>query len=296
MKVECLIPKRNNGNYFPAAIESLINQSSGYSRILISENHSTDGSFETTLACANPARNIEVIVPPSPLSSFGENVAFLLEHVREDTDYVHIASSDDIWLPTFLSEILKFIIEQNGPNLVFCDRFIISEAEKILDVTGSLTIPTAVCPPQSFPFYVQGCMYIIAGALIKADLARRTASLLRQTHFSADWILMMESARDGAVSYLASPLFLYRHHPNSSTHLGKKHAEALSVYHLWLVEQNAVKEAEILSEKHLKSSGAATKSHESKFRQLRGHPSLLHLKLYACKLGLLKFIRRFRGL
>ncbi len=43
MKVECLIPKRNNGNYFPAAIESLINQSSGYSRILISENHSIGG-------------------------------------------------------------------------------------------------------------------------------------------------------------------------------------------------------------------------------------------------------------
>jgi len=114
MKIQCLLPKYNNGQYFSSAIESLLKQTSPFSSIIISENHSNDGSIKLVEQYANNYSNIKYFIPNTFAPTFGHNVAELLKKIDITADFILIASSDDIWQPTFNEKMIYFI--KNNDN------------------------------------------------------------------------------------------------------------------------------------------------------------------------------------
>jgi len=240
VKIQCLLPKRNNGEYFEVALKSLTEQTYPFSNITVSDNYSTDGSYVRLQEVAGEHQNVNVVRPPVPLESYGEHIAWLIGEVGIDSSYTLIASSDDVWHANFNSamvhEISRFL---EHPMCLFCDRIFIDSLGKRLGATGNLSRPSSLDGQRAFDFYLQGCCYIISGALFQTSLLKPLADLLEKTRNAADWFLLLEAARTGEVRYLAKGLFDYRVHPQGTgVNAGIDDSEhvlvALDNYALWL--------------------------------------------------------------
>jgi len=245
MKISFVIPKRNNAEYFENAILSVCNQKLKPFEIIISENYSTDGSYESTIELGKRL-HIKVVIPDKPLS-YGENVAFALSNVSKEAEYICIGASDDIWHPNFLNKLVKKI-SKNKKNitLIYSDYYLINEQDDEFGATGTFRKPLIISGENAFKFYLSGCSYIITGALFNASflLKTDTIELIKNTANSADWMLLLEAARSGTVIYYPYPLFYRRVHCESVTYsqnsvqLDGGHSNALFYYSIFLKEKN----------------------------------------------------------
>lgn len=252
MNIQCLVPKYNNGKYFEAALKSLAEQTVPFTSILVSENHSTDGSSGLIEKLALKYKNVSYFTPAVPAKTYGHNVAELIERMNPEAEYVLIASSDDIWDKHFVERMIRFIKHAPEPiAAVYSDRVLIDSKGKLLGATGNVSSKTIypVAQYEAFQYFSGGCSYIISGALFRADVVRKAATLARETANSFDWILMMEAARCGSVGYLAQLLFQYRLHPFNTNKLAYSHVPYLTKYKSYLTSVD-VKASELFSAKH----------------------------------------------
>lgn len=229
LRINCVVPKYNCAAYFSAAIESLRGQSRALERIVISENHSTDGSRDATVAL-NGTGNVSVVVPPEHINNMGGNLAFALEHLP-DADYTLIASADDIWDRDFVRELVEQVLQANPRALgVFSDRWIIDENDRLTGCTGSVRHPL-VSGRDDWGYYLEACRFIFSGALFKTAPLKKMARLIATTGQSADWVLIAEMARLGSIVYYPRPLWRFRIHSSSTSATRKQgHADNLRNY------------------------------------------------------------------
>lgn len=255
MYLQCIIPKRNHGEFIVEAINSIQGQDIPFDRVIISENYSTDGSQELTLSL-NKRKGVEVLMPESSQCSYGENVAFLVSHLKRDGGFTLIGAADDIWIPTFTRQLVKKVQSINNNdvlNCIFSDYWLINKSNKVEGLTGSWTKPTLSSFNDAFLYYSKGCSYIISGAMFKTDFLIEREGLIRGTGNSADWVLIMEAARMGSVYYYCRTLFLRRvHSGNTSTQEPNSHEGALIFYIKWLLEQGDVHAAKRIETQLLK--------------------------------------------
>lgn len=97
------MPVRNAGGYLPLAISSVLMQQGWSGRLLIGDDHSSDGSWELACAWASKDSRIEVIRPFSDW--VGPQV--VLNHLVDlaQTPYVYRQDADDVSLPgRFISQ------------------------------------------------------------------------------------------------------------------------------------------------------------------------------------------------
>jgi glycosyltransferase involved in cell wall biosynthesis len=216
INVSCLLPKRNNKQYFPNAYQSLCSQRLPYSSILICENHSTDGSFESTYELAEGSSITSVVTPLSPAASVGESLRHLLQ-CRPSADYYHIASSDDIWSDSFLAVMLKTLQHcDSNVSAIFCDRIYIDNNGSVTGASGNVSLPKLIPQARALPYFLRGNAYNIAGALFRSDVVCNADSFASVTGDAIDWALMIEAARLGDIVYICKPLYKYRIHPSNT--------------------------------------------------------------------------------
>jgi len=241
MKISIVIPKRNNRQYYQMAIDSFLAQTEKPFEILLSENHSTDGSFEEVLRKFGANSQIKLVIPPQPLDTYSKSVSFAVENASADADYICIAGSDDFWNPNFIREMNKALEyhKRLQPNLIYCDRFLFSEELGVFDCSASLRKPLIVSGIEAFDFYSRGCSYSISGALFKTTLIKKLAREFSWASNVSDFFFSMEAARLGVVVYFPKQLFSYRVHSLSTTtivgNIEKAPVEKpLHSYHLYL--------------------------------------------------------------
>jgi glycosyltransferase involved in cell wall biosynthesis len=101
------MPVRNGGQQIRAALDSLLAQTKGDFRLIISDNQSTDGTVDLCREYAASDPRVTVVAQPVNLGICG-NFRFVLMQAR--TPYFMWACHDDAWSPTF--------IERNHANLI----------------------------------------------------------------------------------------------------------------------------------------------------------------------------------
>ena len=117
MRLSIGITSYNQGRYVEDTIQSLLNQSVLPDEIVVSDNHSTDGSYDILQKYSD---RIKVIQPLSHLPYY-EHINFLLKNLKGD--WVMLAASDDTYLPNMVYECYKHLDEESvaisfGFNLI----------------------------------------------------------------------------------------------------------------------------------------------------------------------------------
>jgi len=112
MKVSICIPTYNQAGYIRAALESALAQTLGDIEVVVSDNHSTDGTREY-LESVGDAR-VRVVRPNRHVSA-SENFEFCSAAARGE--YMSILCSDDLLTPAY-AETMAGILDAH-PNVAF---------------------------------------------------------------------------------------------------------------------------------------------------------------------------------
>lgn len=106
-KYSILIPTRNGAQYLPFAIQSVLKQGSKDFELIISNNHSSDGTHDY-LATLDDQR-VRVVMPERPLS-MPAHYEFILSQAKGE--WVTILGDDDALMPDFFSDLDRLNLDQ----------------------------------------------------------------------------------------------------------------------------------------------------------------------------------------
>lgn len=118
-KYSIIIPARNGVSYLPACVETIINQGYCDYELIISDDHSNDGTKEYLNTLSQP--NIRVIEPPEALS-MAEHWEWALSHARGE--WLVFVGQDDGLQPYFfqLSDLLTEVADRKDVRVVMSER------------------------------------------------------------------------------------------------------------------------------------------------------------------------------
>lgn len=118
------IPNYNYEKYLGRTIQSVLNQTEQDFEIVVADNKSTDGSVAVVEGFIKEGKNLRYVINPCNVGFAGnlDRVAALAQRT-----YYIMFSSDDVMLPSALSEYKKLI------NIIGNQSFILTSATDIID-------------------------------------------------------------------------------------------------------------------------------------------------------------------
>lgn len=240
----------NGAAYLGAQLDSILLQSLGNWRLLVSDDGSTDATRDilTHYAAGPMLGRLQVI--DGPRRGATANFLHLIGKVNPD-DWIAFSDQDDVWVPDKLKRAASWLATQSGPAVYAARTMICDQSMREL----------GPAPHFRGPFNFRN-------ALIQACLPGNTTvantaalDLMRQAAPAAScagiighdwWVYQLLSGSGATITRDRMPMLLYRQHPrnlmgrNDTTKARAARASMLfdGTFALWLA-QNQVALAEI---------------------------------------------------
>jgi len=128
------MPVYNEARDLQAAIASVLNQTHTDFELVISDNHSTDGSAAIIDAAVKQDGRVRKVMP----ASFGKSYVhtrFVYDEVLAksvDTEYSIFIGGHDIWQPNLLEVLIRRASVEKNAAIVYTDSYEIDEADRVL--------------------------------------------------------------------------------------------------------------------------------------------------------------------
>lgn len=201
-KVTIGMPVFNGGQDLRRAIESLLDQTFGDYRLIISDNASTDGTRDLCLGYASSDSRIEYFRQKANIGA-AANFKFVLD--KAETPYFMWAAADDFWLPEFIQANLEVL--ERDDRLVSSvtkvrmmldeDRSCLSKGTKSLLRDPSSNIFHYLMNPSDnsrfYGLFRTDCLRASfpLSEFLAMDWAVAAATLLQGGHYEVDKVLMV---------------------------------------------------------------------------------------------------------
>lgn len=257
-KVFVLLATYNGSKYIDEQINSLLGQSRIPDKLIISDDHSNDGTWKMLEKWYREYPDlIEVYQNSSGIKGHVGNFSFLCEIAKKtDGSYFLFCDQDDIWLENKIEQQLSACIseennhEKSTPVLVHSDLKVVDS--ELNDIAPSFFsyqgLPSAKL--HDFPKFliqnnVTGCTVLINRQLLEL------ASPLPRQVIVHDWWFALVAKGYGRLVFLDKPLIAYRQHSNNaigakSEKAGLSFAMLKKLWGLKLHIANSVEQAEQL--------------------------------------------------
>ncbi|MCX6313032.1 MAG: glycosyltransferase family A protein, partial [Bacteroidetes bacterium] len=135
------IPVYNEEKFVAETILSAINQTYKNIKIVISDNCSTDRSYEIIQSHVLRLANVKIIKQGKNIGAVN-NFAYVLEH--SDTEYFCWLGGHDVMRPTFIEKTVDAFQINKGISLVYPKTELIDENSKVLNVPTDSDIDTTL--------------------------------------------------------------------------------------------------------------------------------------------------------
>jgi glycosyltransferase involved in cell wall biosynthesis len=209
-RVSVGLPVYNGENFLAEAISSILGQSFGDLRLVISDNCSTDGTQDICRDFANRDDRIEYHRQDTNIGG-APNYNFVFQ--PKGSEYFKWAAHDDVLLPNFLEETVRLLDEEPGAVIAH------GRTEQI-DETGCVTGDFDLNPslraasPSERLWRIMWAEYFAeVFALMRSDAIARTK--LHGGYPGSDRNFMAEMLLLGNVTYSGDVLFRRRDHPGT---------------------------------------------------------------------------------
>lgn len=206
---EVVLCTYNGAEYITAQLRSILEQQPAPSRVLVSDDGSTDQTLALVRQLAQDT-TIPVEVITGPGKGVIKNVLQALTQTR--APYVFLADQDDIWLPEKAALFCEKMTNENIPHLIFSDAWVwqpeTDQKESFWERDGLR--PENARQPMRLMFHntVQGASACINRALIEQVQTDERIVM-------HDWWLALMASSFGRVSMIEQPTLLYRQHDNN---------------------------------------------------------------------------------
>lgn len=216
---EVLVCTYNGEHYIVEQLRSILEQDPPPSRVIISD----DGSTDQTLSLVNEMAQgtaVSVDIVHGPGQGVIHNVLNALLQTR--APYVFLADQDDVWLPEKAALFCAHMNNDTTAHLIFSDAWVWhpeSDQRQSFWQKDGLRPDNAKNPALlMFHNTVQGASACINQALIKKIQTDERIVM-------HDWWIALLASTLGRVSTIATPTLLYRQH--SSNQLGSSRPESI---------------------------------------------------------------------
>ena len=243
VKVSVIIPNYNYARYLAARIDSVLQQTMQDIEVILLDDCSGDDSLSIMRQYAAKDKRIKAVLvndknSGSPFVQWKRGLALC------EGEYVWIAESDDLCLPTFLHTAVDLL--DAHPKAVYA-----MTASQMIDEDGkpipkdydhwkrrhihpdTVSIYDGICFARQHQYW-RNYVYNASGVVVRRTAITQKACEALSMCYSGDWLFWTEIALGGQVIEIHQRLNLFRFHTGSTTHTGayKAFVEDVKVLHI----------------------------------------------------------------
>lgn len=214
--VQILMAVYNGEKYLCDQLDSILNQTFKNWELLVSDDCSSDRSYEILERYAADDSRIKIVSSQKKFGSAKSNFMYLFK--LASADYVLTCDQDDVWDPDKIEKVLYRIQQEdsNMPILVCTDLRVVDENLNVLD-NSFLNYSNMDCSKLDFNYFlassiVTGCTMIMNKSLLNfIKLPVNINNIIMH-----DWWASLIASQFGKVIYLQTTTMSYRQHSSNS--------------------------------------------------------------------------------
>lgn len=219
--VTIVIPTYNRKNMLKKSLESAINQTYANLEILISDNHSTDGTEEL---CQEYLKKDSRIKYFRHLENIGMTNNNNFIHKKVSGEFFVILCDDD-WLDTdYVKKCLDYINTHDGYVLVTPTTFLHDENYMLIKKCSGEKLDYKNKKDRFIKYIkLMKLENYLATGLFKTSIAKEIwelEGLLQKDRFAEDWVFMLKYAAAGKIKLLSTTHYHKLNNGNSTTFEG----------------------------------------------------------------------------
>jgi hypothetical protein len=211
-RVSVIMPVYNSATYVAQAIDSLMAQTYADWELLITDDGSTDDTPALLAQITDP--RVQIFRQPNGGEAAARNTA--LQHAGGE--FITFLDADDLYLPTFLAEMVRYMESNPAYGVVFADGYMIDAKGKRI---GRLT----EFRPAVYTGYILEPLVIdnaILGVpvctMVRQSAIQRASARFDPTiGYGTDWDFWIQLARVVQFGYFDQPVCCYRVHQTNMT-------------------------------------------------------------------------------
>lgn len=210
-RVTVLLATWNGAANLREQLDSLRTQTCRPSRLIVSDDGSTDRtvSILQDFAASEPGFPVQIL--EGPRKGGAQNFLFLLQSIPPDTDWVALCDQDDVWLPDKIARAVKALstLPLDKPGLVGGRSYVCNAAlgDQRLSPLPRRALSFRHALVQNF---AGGNTMMLNRAGV--DLVRAASTEAGRVVVHDWWIYQIVSGAGGHVIFDPAPLLLYRQH------------------------------------------------------------------------------------
>ncbi|MHB0755262.1 glycosyltransferase family 2 protein [Polaribacter sp. M15] len=180
------IPVYNQVNTIASTIESVLGQTNSPFEIVISENHSTDGTREVVEKYSDQVR---IVSPPKHLT-MSENWDFCVKSCKGE--WVGLISGDDTLLPNYIASMQKGIVSNLEAVFIMGGWQVVNAETKTTTNRFLLSMSHFTSPPSTTKMLLSGPKASFAAFCFKKSTYIEIGGYDQRFHLIQDWILQFD--------------------------------------------------------------------------------------------------------
>lgn len=203
-----IVPVYNRAELIQHTLDSIMSQKDRDTEIIVVDDGSTDGTFDTLAKYGNEIRVFRQ-------QNKGPGAARNLGIQYANGKYITFLDSDDLWFPWTLSKYKEAIFKNNFPAFIVGESISFRSEDEVKSVRASLL----TC--QFFKDYYssskQSLWLLPGGVAVKTDILRQAEGFTNKWINGEDSDLWLKLGTAKGFVRIQSPSVLaYRQHPNSA--------------------------------------------------------------------------------
>lgn len=210
-QIDILMATYNGGRYVAQQIRSLQNQTYANWTLWVHDDGSTDDTIPILCRMALSDERIHIVQDEVRLHDPAWNFMYLLRLSR--ADYAIFCDQDDLWLENKLQVLMDAMLEkdQDVPQAVYGNGYMYYAEKGEISGKALLSTPQSLGETLFANGGVQGCAILMNRKL--REICLNTPSVLCMH----DHLVTLAALTFGELTYVDSPLMLYRRHGEAVT-------------------------------------------------------------------------------
>ena len=206
--VSIIIPMYNQRlDYLRDCLKGALFQTYPNIEVIISDNHSTNGSSEILNEYSSNER-LKIVKPITHLNII-DHFTFAASHASGE--YISFLSSDDMLYPECISKVVKPLIENKDLSYSYCENVVIDSDGNQKSFVRNLQMPTRIYNKKEVARRIyNNSEYWIIGGVIRTEYYKKVG--LQKNIIAGDWIMGLQLLRFGDVAYCNEALTAIRFH------------------------------------------------------------------------------------
>lgn len=228
--VSVIVPNYNYARYLPERMESILNQTYQDFEIILLDDCSTDNSRDVLLRYKDNPRVSHILF--NEVNSGSTFVQWEKGFSLAKGEYIWIAESDDLALPTLLEKCVSYLDMDKGISMAFTSSVNI-------DANGGLMASTPEFPINlkcangilDGSLFAEKCMlshnhiYNASMVVFRKCAIKGVSPEYKRMRYCGDYLFWFDIMRNHKIARIAQPLNKFRQHSNKVTVEGSKNAK-----------------------------------------------------------------------